>query len=32
MSFCYNFFQNDKVLYMNENEGYKELFAAGKAS
>lgn len=31
MTFCYNFFQKDKVLYMNENEGYKELFAAGKA-
>ena len=31
MNFCYNFFQTDKVLYKNENTGYLDLFAAGKA-
>ncbi len=31
MKFIYDYFQNDNVLYRNENVGYLEMFAAGKS-
>lgn len=31
MNFIYKYFQNDNVLYQNENLGYLEMFAAGKS-